>query len=359
MRIIQIIDSLEAGGAERVAVNYANGLSSLRIQSYICVTRKEGLLKQNLSSNVGYIFLNKKSTLDLNAFLKLKKYITKNKIDILHAHSTSYFIAVVMKFFNPKLKIVWHDHYGNSEFLSVRPYKLLKLSSFFFNYILSVNPKLADWARLKLSCKNIEYVKNYPILSSSATDNTKLKGKDGKRVVCLANLREQKNHLMLLEAFKTVTQDHPDWSLHCIGKNFEDDYANSVFNKVRDLNLDSNVYFYNSKSDILNILQQCQVGVLVSKSEGLPLSLLEYGLAKLPVIATDVGDCRSLINDSNLGILIEDINKQTISEAITKFITNEDSAQLCANNYMIKINKEYSENAVLDKLKKIYKTIIE
>ena len=44
MRILQIIDSLEAGGAERMAVNYANALANEMEFSGLVVTRKEGPL---------------------------------------------------------------------------------------------------------------------------------------------------------------------------------------------------------------------------------------------------------------------------------------------------------------------------
>ena len=40
MRVLQLIDSLDAGGAERVAVTYANTLCEYIDASYICVTRK-------------------------------------------------------------------------------------------------------------------------------------------------------------------------------------------------------------------------------------------------------------------------------------------------------------------------------
>lgn len=57
MRIIQLIDSLEAGGAERMAVNFANGLASKADFSGLVCTRKEGLLKnQNAVGGGVFVF---------------------------------------------------------------------------------------------------------------------------------------------------------------------------------------------------------------------------------------------------------------------------------------------------------------
>ena len=76
-----------------------------------------------------------------------------------------------------------------------------------------------------------------------------------------------------------------------------DDYSNNaikdksklITNSLWDseiVNESSQVFI--SQLDIKNILHQATLGVLSSKSEGLPVALLEYGLASLPVVATNV-----------------------------------------------------------------------
>ena len=358
IRIIQVIDSLQTGGAERVAVNYANGLADVVEASHICVSREEGPLLKGLNENVGYICLNKKTTLDIKAIFKFKTYITKHEINIIHAHSSSFFIAVLIKVLMPKIKIIWHDHYGNSEFLIKRPKTVLRLSSRFFSYIFSVNTQLKDWSINNLLCKNVKFVKNFPVLKKSSSDNTKLNGNEGKRILCLANLREQKNQLRLLEAFEIVKNKCPDWTLHCVGKDFKDDYSELFFLKLKELDLEQFVYFYDSKSDISNILQQSNVGVLVSKSEGLPLALLEYGLMSLPVICTNVGQCGMLIPDDSYGILLENDDKKLLANSMMSFIKDKEYAALCSQNFNTKITKEYSSDSVLSDILEIYRMLI-
>lgn len=56
IRVLQIIDTLHAGGAERLAVNYANELTRFVDQTHLCVTRLDGILKESLNDNVGLIF---------------------------------------------------------------------------------------------------------------------------------------------------------------------------------------------------------------------------------------------------------------------------------------------------------------
>jgi len=96
MRVLQLIDSLEAGGAERVAVNYANGLLNRIDGSYLCVTRAEGLLKSSVNNAVGYLFLNKKATigdLEVISFYKKRRYNsnTRTFVVLFFSYADYYF----------------------------------------------------------------------------------------------------------------------------------------------------------------------------------------------------------------------------------------------------------------------------
>ncbi|HIC32722.1 MAG TPA: glycosyltransferase, partial [Flavobacteriaceae bacterium] len=315
MKVLQLIDSLEAGGAERVAVNIANALVTEVSGSYLCSTRKEGLLKASLDSDVGYLFLDKQGTFDLKAILKLKRFVKQEQIDIIHAHSSSYFTATLVKLLCPKVKIIWHDHYGNSEFLHQRTKQVLKLCSYFFSHVFSVNQLLASWAKNKLYIETVSYLPNFSVENIQALV-TQLQGVEGKRIVCLANLRPQKDHINLLNAFKAISHQHQDWTLHMVGKDFEDDYSNTVKQHIVDLKLSNQVFVYGSCPDTSAILQHSDIGVLSSKSEGLPLALIEYGLASLPTIATNVGQCKEVIIDEQTGLLVPSENPNALSETL-------------------------------------------
>ena len=230
MRILQIIDSLEAGGAERMAVNYANALVGKIEESHLCSTRKEGILKDKLSDDVGYFFLNKSGIFDVFAFNRLDKYIYNNRIDIVQAHSSSWFLVTLIKMFRRRsIGIVWHDHYGNSEFLKNRPKKILRFFSVYFNGIITVNTDLENWSRKNLKCEKVTTFRNFLTEDKFSFDLTgyQLKGRvQDFKLICVANLRPQKDHLTLITAFNNLKIENV--SLHLIGKNFQDDYYNEI-----------------------------------------------------------------------------------------------------------------------------------
>lgn len=356
MRVLQLIDSLDAGGAERIAVTYANALCNYIEASYLCATRKEGLLKQTLDQKVGYLFLNKKSALDIKAIIRLVSFIKKHKIELIHAHTSSFFLATSVKIYLPKIKIIWHDHYGKSEELEKRNFKILKWCSNKFRAIISVNQLLKSWAKKHLKTKVVYFLENAVNIPSEEKNSIKLYGQDGKRIICLANFRPQKDHFNLLKAFEIVLKKHPDYSLHLIGQHWKDNYYKEVSKLINQELFKERVFYYGSQLHVHSILKQGDIGVLSSNSEGLPLALLEYGMAQLGVVCTDVGQCKDIVND--YGKCIPSNNSEALAKAILFYIEHPEEMDSEAQYFNKHISKNYSIKNIIPKLVFYYETCI-
>jgi len=354
MNILQLIDSLDAGGAERMAVNLANMLCEYEGKGFLCTTRKEGPLKEELDENVKFVFIQKRSVLDLKAHRRLLNFIKVNKITVIHAHTTSIYTGYIIKMIYPKVKLVWHDHYGLSEFVDERPQKTLKLLSRSLSGIISCNTTLRDWALKSLYCKNVMYLPNFIIEKKKEKRKTRIYGQPEKRIVCLANLRAQKNHLALIEAFHKLSADYEDWTLHLVGKDYKDHYSDTVKRTIKEHKLSEKIFIYDSCPDVYAILKQMDIGVLYSKSEGLPLALLEYGMSGLPVITTDVGLCREVIGEQ--GLIIENMNKEGSSH-LKSYVDNPDLRKKHGNAFKENIEKRYGATASWEVLEPFYRHI--
>ncbi|MET3028147.1 glycosyltransferase [Flavobacterium sp. UW10123] len=347
MRIVQIIDSLEVGGAERMAVNYANSLANKIEFSGLISTRNEGLLLDHIDQKVAYLFLKRKSTIDLSAIFRLRNYLKKNKVDLIHAHSSSFFIAVLVKITMPWIKIIWHDHYGISQNLALRKNLTLKLSSYLFLGIISVNDSLQKWAQDYLNCKNLIYFPNFIIKPAVFFDGIQLKGKDGQRIICVANLRPQKNHELLINGAKEIYEKFPEWSFHLIGKDFNDSYSANLLELVKEKGLSETVFFYGAVHNVQELLQQSDIAVLTSLSEGLPLAVLEYGLANLPVVTTNVGEISKVVPSSKEGLKIDSNNLTQFVESVQILIENQDIRKSLGNLLNLHVNENFGEESIL------------
>ena len=199
--------------------------------------------------------------------------------------------------------MIWHNHSGASINLSGIKMKVLRFCSKYFNTIISVNEDLVAWANKKLKSKKAIYLPNFVNFDKEVIPlQEKLKGEEGKRIVCLANLRNPKGHHFLIESFISVQKEIPQATLHLIGKDFNDEYSNTLKVLIKEHQLEENVFIYGQLSNPESVLEQCDIGVLASSSEGLPMALLEYGRAKLAVVVTDVGYCSEVVKLSLIHI---------------------------------------------------------
>ena len=359
LRVMQMIDSLSIGGAERVSVNYANALAELGYKSFHCATREEGMLKEFLRDDVEFFYMDKRSFLDKKAYKKLIVYIREHNITIIHAHSSSFFTAVLIKLFTG-IKIVWHDHYGKSEALNERSLWALKIGSLFFSYVISVNTLLKDWAcnNLFISKEKIAYFPNYADLDFKG-DIPKLPGVNGKRIIVLANLRAQKDHLNMLKAFKIILEDvrHKQWQLLFVGRDWDDAYSKSIKVYITTHNMSENVSILGGRSDTAQILKLCDIGVLSSESEGLPVALLEYALASLAVVSTNVGECNAVTNEGKVAGLVPAKDERALAKVVLKLISDKEFRKLQARDFNEYVEKNYSKKTIFKKIVEVYKSL--
>lgn len=354
MKVLQLIDSLDAGGAERMAVQIANEWQAAGHQSYLCATRKEGLLKDTINEEVGYIFLEKKSKIGLKAMTQLKSYIVKNNIEIIHAHSTSFFTAAVIKWWLPALKIVWHDHYGARAQESISDHKVLKLCSKRFSAIISVNDALKKWSETNLNSNRLIVLPNFANENIYKSELKTCFSKD-KVITCLANLRADKDHKTLINAFIAIHQLIPDWKLQLVGKDFKDIYSKQLRELVDINDLRKKIIFTGAVGDISGILKSTDIAVLSSKSEGLPVALLEYAMAGLPAVVTDVGACKEVV--ASYGKVVPSQNPQALAQALLELIEQPEEAIALGKSFQEHVMITFGAASYIKKLETFYSTL--
>ncbi len=257
--VLQIVDTLHAGGMERMAVNIANRLPRDRFSSHLCTTRDEGPLAETVLPHVGRLSLRRRHRFDWRALRRLGRHLRENRIQIVHAHGTAMFFALLTR--HPV--VLWHDHFGRfiTEKRSVKTYRLAarRLAG-----VIAVNDPLAGWSRSELGIDRVWYIPNFVCETNGSTAGD-LPGERGARVVCVANFRPEKDHATLLSAMRIVARHNPKAHLLLLGNGSDPG------------ELPPNVTWLGSRSDVPAVLKACDVGVLSSRSEGMPLALLEYG----------------------------------------------------------------------------------
>src|SRR5215470_165810 len=176
--VMHVVDTLDVGGTETVALNLSNRLPRDRYRPYLCTTRhfqRENTLLTELNRDVPQLHLDRKFRFDFDAVARLRNFIRKEDIQLLHLHSTSLFLGRIATLFAPpSVRIIWHDHYGRCE-LNDRPLGLYHLAAAGADGVIAVNQQLADWAtrKLQLSPRRVWYVPNFVTPQSASSDSSR------------------------------------------------------------------------------------------------------------------------------------------------------------------------------------------
>lgn len=135
------------------------------------------------------------------------------------------------------------------------------------------------------------------------------------RLVMVARFEQPKDHQLLLQAVALLKGD---WQLQLIG---DGPLLSDAKITAARLGLTDRVDFAGARSDIAIQLAQAGIFVLLSRWEGLPLTVLEAMRAGLPVVASDVGGVPELVRSEQNGLLVPN-NPQAVADALQRLLDN-------------------------------------
>jgi len=360
--VLHVVDSLDLGGTEKVAVNLVNHIPPDRYRPYLCSTRRAGPLTSAVRKGVRYLDLERQSRFDLAALRRLRRFIHQEDIQLLHLHASSLFLGRLISLLPrpQRLHVIWHDHYGRCEW-NDRPTGLYRLAVMGAAGVIAVNHRLVDWARqeLHVPLQRVWYVPNFVLpAETTAMPRQELPGSKESRIVCVANLRPQKDHLNLVRAMAIVCRRYPKAHLLLVGAAVDENYARLVRQEVIDLHLQKNITFLGQVAEVATVLPACDVGVLSSASEGLPLSLLEYGWAGIPAIATSVGQCPEVLDYGKAGILVEPASPEPLAAAIQFLLDSAEQRRENGHRLQQFVRRTFDPAAVMEQICRIYASVL-
>lgn len=342
IQILQVITGLGVGGAERVVLELSKGLKEQVGIAYL--VNQTTLLEQyqDFCIPLFYLNLNKKTpyAFFLSA-LQLSKIIRKNKVKLLHAHMFhSLFLCIFVKIiFNFNVKIVFTSHN-------------FKGFNFFRSFFI--------WCTKPLRRVDIIFSKNqHPILNKYVYEiipngvqlnciKYKKKYNDRKIFITIGRLEEAKNHIDLISAFSKINSVNSE--LWIVG---EGKLRNRLEDVIRNQKLESRVFLLGRRNDTEKLLKMADCFVLSSLWEGMPMVILEAGMAKIPIISTNVGVIPDILTE-DMGYCIP-LNK--LSNTMDYLVNHYDEALQKADKFHCFTKTNYSVDVMISKHKHLYKAL--
>lgn len=319
-KISIFIGALTSGGAERVISIISKELLKYFKEVEIVVYADKPIF-YDIDKRIKIIILEKetKTRNILKNMLWYRKYIKKQ--DIILSFLAHFNIFVIISLLMKKNIILVADR-ADPKFVP-QNIILRKIRDFLYNFATGIccqTQKNKEYFSRKLQNK-IDVIYN-PVYNL----NKKLESEVIKKeniVVTVGRLVEQKNHKLLIRAFKLVLDKKPEYKLEIFG---EGNKREELENYIENLNLKGKVILKGAVKDIYKQIKRAKAFILTSKYEGMSNALLEALIIGVPCISTKVSGATDLIKNGINGILV-DSNEEEIAKSILFLIDNEEEAK--------------------------------
>jgi glycosyltransferase involved in cell wall biosynthesis len=160
-------------------------------------------------------------------------------------------------------------------------------------------------------------------------------------VLSVGRLTPQKGFDHLLQAFARVHEAHPSVALVIAGDGRQ---RESLAAQIRALGLDGHTFLLGQRDDVPRLLAVTDIYVNSSLLEGTPVSILEAMAAGLPIVATSVGDTPYLL-ESNTGILVPPSDPEKLADALNALLSNSARRDALGKSAKAHVEKDHSPQA--------------
>jgi glycosyltransferase involved in cell wall biosynthesis len=332
VRVLVTNDSLNVGGAERVAVDIANSLDREQFDVAFCSTRVDGQLRSELRDDVDVTILHRRARWDLVKLVTFARLVRSGRVDIIHTHGrgTMKFVALTKALGLVRARHVFHDHFGWLHIDRGADRGLRRAMQRSVDAYIGVDARLCEWARsaVGLEEERIHLVRS-GVDPSRFVDRTPVDlrgelglGDDVLTLLMVANFRPQKDHPTLFRAIADLPPDQRR-RLHliiCGSTTADDDYFAACMAMVERLGIGDLVTVLGPRTDTADLLAGADAAVLSSKNETGPLVVLEYMASGLPFVATDTGEITRSVRDLGVGLIPAPRDHRDVADALVRLL---------------------------------------
>lgn len=321
--ILFIVRTMGLGGTENVALQLCQVFSSLVNKIVVCSIG--GVLEKDLKrmeiTHYTIKDISSKNPLNfLSTSFEIRRIIKKEQITIVHSHHRM--AALIAEIVSPRsvLKVAnAHNTFYDKRLLTRFAYKN--------THIIAVGKKvkqnLIDYFELPEKQISVIYNAVKPFDKNiDVLDVLKNEKQQGNVVIGnIGRLAPQKGMEYFIEAAKFVLKKLPNARFFIVG---DGPLKDKLQQMIRQYHLEKFVHMLGYRSDIQNVMSQCDFIVLSSLWEGLPLTPIEAFSVSKTLVATSVDGTPEIVKNNINGLLVEPKNVEQLADKICYLIENKD-----------------------------------
>lgn len=353
IKLIIIADILRIGGKELLIQQQIKHLDKQQFEIHL-VTFKEGdgevhLACTNLSDY--YFCLNRKAKFDLRAIIRLRNYIAKHKIQLIHSHNWLTSLYVWFASLRMETTKIATFHGYDRSYRNMIHLAILKK----FQAVICVSKTLRlDLYRMGLPWNNLLVIPNCydPGKFYISTTEQPTRPKNVFRMIMVSSFRWQKDHITLIKTAALLKERGYRCEFNFIGGG-QKESINNCRDLVSKLHLEKTVFFLDEKMIDAGFLSTFDLFTFSSFSETFGIAALEAMASGLPVLVSDIPATMELIKHGKYGFYFETGNEKKCAEIIEMIIRSTSLVEEIAEKARNRAN-DFHPKKIFKELEHIY-----
>ncbi len=355
MKILQVITSLQTGGAEKLIVDMVPLYSNHGIVvDVLLFDGTDTPFKRKLQEKGIRVFQLGYSSCVYNPLFIFKLIPYLGKYDIVHTHITvcQYFVAFAKFVSRSKVNLVTTEHNTTNRRRSIKGFRIIdKFIYSCYNAIISISHKTTESLQIYIGNKeNIFTITNGINLSvfkdAVALNKEFLVWNKSILITMVASFRDkQKDQDTVIRAMSLLPDNY---SLCLIGDGIRRTICETL---VKELHLEKRVIFLGIRNDVPQLLKTSDIVVMSSHWEGFGLAAVEGMAAGKPVIASDVPGLAQVVGDAGLLFPVGDAKE--LASVMEHLINDEEYYQQIAQQCLQRAS-EYDIRNTVSAYEKLY-----
>lgn len=364
VKILFLIRSLEAGGAERQLVNLARGLAARGYGVTIAVFYAGGAFEAQLGdAGVVLCSLEKRGRWDLPGFfVRLVRLVRNERPDILHGYlPMANILALLCKPLRRGLKVVWGIRASDMDL--ARYDRLARIEFRLAQYLA----RGADLIVANSEAGRVYHVaRGYPVdrlvVIRNGVDTGRFCpdadagrrqraawGIDGHQrlIGLIARLDPMKDHPNFLHAAALAVRDRTDLHFVCVGRG-DPVYGQRLEALAADLGIAGRLTWDGAATDMVAVYNALDIAVSASAfGEGFSNALAEAMACGVPCVTTDVGDAASIV--AGTGVVVRRRDSQALAAGMIELMhRREQETAMTTERARRRIVAHYGVEALVD-----------
>lgn len=369
--IVHVLYRLDTGGMERIIVSLIKSTQDRYRHAVITLTGF-GALRGEIDGMVtACVSLDKKPGKDWPCYLRFWRALRALKPDLVQTYNIGTLdLAPMVRLAGVRCLV--HAEHGRDAAdprgENLRYLRLRRWMARFIDRYVAVSVDLEHWLteRARIPNTKVAYIANgidvaafkvsrdvaalRPCLGDFAPPGTVLIGH-------VARLDKVKDQTGLIAAFKLLrdARGPVDCLLVIVG---EGPQRPELERRIAELGLADTVRLLGNRQDVAALLAECDVLVLSSIAEGMPVTLLEAMAAGLPIVSTNVGGVASVVEAGITGTLVAASDPQALAAALSIYVADETLRRQHGQAGYARVAAQFSLGAMVDAYASLYDELL-